>query len=325
MAAVSPLPLADRPLLGIGLMIAFCALAPLSDSAAKALGDSVPLAQAVFARFVIQVAILAPFVWLGARSLPREARILGLMLLRTLLHIVGIGAMFLSLRFLPLADALAIAFVQPFLLILLAWLFMGERVGPRRLLACAAGFAGTLMVLQPSLASAGAAALLPLVVAVTFTLFIMVTRHLARVGDPITLQAVTGTMAVVILAPLVLLPAEGLSPELGLVWPGQRELLLLLALGGVGTFAHLLMTWALRFAPSATLAPIQYLEMPFAVLAGYLIFADFPGPLALTGIVVIMAAGVFIVLRERALAPARTAPTATGPAAEVPASAARRR
>jgi drug/metabolite transporter (DMT)-like permease len=74
----------------------------------------------------------------------------------------GIALMFASLRYLPLADAVAIAFVMPFIMLLLGWFYLGEEVGPRRLGACAVGFIGTLMVVQPSFAEVGWPALLPL-------------------------------------------------------------------------------------------------------------------------------------------------------------------
>jgi drug/metabolite transporter (DMT)-like permease len=82
---------------------------------------------------------------------------------------------------------------------------------------------------------------------------------------------------------------------------------LLCAIGVIGTLAHLLMTWSLRFAPSATLAPMQYLEIPFATIIGYVVFGDFPNPLASLGIVVTIGAGLYVILRERATARALAA------------------
>jgi drug/metabolite transporter (DMT)-like permease len=83
------------------------------------------------------------------------------------------------------------------------------------------------------------------------------------------------------------------------VAPDARELWLLGAIGLLGTFVHLLMTWSLRFAPSATLAPMQYLEIPFAALFGWLIFRDLPDGMAAFGIAVTMAAGLYVIYRER--------------------------
>ena len=303
---------ADRPVLGILLMLGFCVLAPLGDGTAKHLGATVPLLMLVAARFAIQALLLLPLMATGGRRFAMSRRVAGLTVLRTLLHILGIGCMFLALRYLPLADAVAIAFVMPFIMLLLGWFFLGEEVGPRRIGACVVGFAGTLMVVQPSFAAVGAPALLPLAVAVVFALFMLTTRAIAREVDPISLQCVSGIVASVLLVPLLLVFEGSGSPLLDPVLPGARDLWLLVLLGALGTAAHLLMTWSLRFAPTSTVAPMQYLEIPVATAIGFLMFGDFPNGLALLGIAVTVAAGLYVIFRERAVS--RQAPPTPAPA-----------
>jgi drug/metabolite transporter (DMT)-like permease len=283
-------------------MLGFCALAPMGDALAKVLGETIPVGQLVLVRFGVQAAILVPLAWLTARSLRLSARVLRLTALRTVLHIIGLGAMFSSLRFLPLADAVAIAFVMPFILLLLGKYILGEEVGARRLAACTLGFIGTLLVIQPSFAAVGAPALLPLIVAVVFALFMLVTRQIAKEADPISLQAVSGVMATVFLGAIFLIPGTGPVQIFELVTPDSRELWLLALIGILGTGAHLLMTWSLRFAPSATVAPMQYLEIPIATFIGYLVFRDWPNGLAMVGICITIASGLYIVFREQRLA-----------------------
>jgi drug/metabolite transporter (DMT)-like permease len=89
---------------------------------------------------------------------------------------------------------------------------------------------------------------------------------------------------------------------LQIIQPDALDWTLLLGIGVLGTIAHLLMTWSLRFAPSATLAPMQYLEIPFATLLGLLIFSDLPNPLAGLGILISVSAGLYVIMRERATA-----------------------
>lgn len=306
----------DRPLLGILLMLGFCILAPLGDGTAKVLGARIPLAELLAVRFAVQAAILLPLVWAAGTTLALPARALRLVAVRTALHVAGIGCMFAALRHLPLADAVAIAFVMPFIMLFLGWLVLGEQVGARRIGAAAVGFAGTMMVVQPSFAEVGAPALLPLAVAVIFALFMLVTRQLARVADPVVLQALGGVMGTAALAPALALGwAAGLFQP---VMPGGVDWALLALLGALGTAAHLVMTWSLRYAPTATLAPMQYLEIPFAAAIGWLIFGDFPNGLALAGIVVTVSAGLYIVLREGRLSrsSAPPAPAPAPPAAE---------
>jgi drug/metabolite transporter (DMT)-like permease len=223
--------------------------------------------------------------------------------MRSVLQICGIAMMFSALRFLPLADAVAIAFVMPFITLILGHYVLGEEVGPRRLAACTVGFIGTLMVMQPSFAAVGWPALLPLAVAVVFALFMLVTRQIAREIDPIALQGLGGIIGLPLLGALWFLPAWGSSPPL-IGWiapPDQAAVWLLLALGITGSLGHLLMSWSLRFAPASTLAPMQYLEIPMAALVGLVLFAEFPNGLALAGIAVTIAAGLYIVARERRL------------------------
>ena len=153
-------------------------------------------------------------------------------------------------------------------------------------------------MVQPSFALVGPPALLPLLVALVFALFMLVTRQIAKDTDPIGLQAVSGMMASAVLIPLLWWGDSSRFVELNPVMPQANEWWLLLLLGALGTCAHLLMTWSLRYAPSATLAPVQYLEIPAATAIGWLIFRDLPNGLAALGIAITIGAGLYIVFRE---------------------------
>lgn len=292
----------DKPLLGIILMLGFCIVAPLGDATAKLLGASMPLLQLILIRFALQGILLFPVVLIGGREWKMRGRILRLTLLRTALHVLGIAMMFTALRYLELADAVAIAFVMPFIMLMLGRFVLGEEVGIRRLAACAVGFIGTMMVIQPSFAEVGLPALFPIGVAFSFALFMMVTRQMAKEIDPIGMQAVSGVMATTVLLPLTLVLWLADLPGGSLKMPVGTDWVLLLLIGAIGSFGHLLMTWSLRYAPSATLAPMQYLEIPFATLIGWIVFRDLPDGLAAAGILVTVASGLYIVFRERALA-----------------------
>ena len=292
----------DRPVLGIALMLGFCVVAPMGDAVAKLLSGAIPLGELLLVRFAVQAAVLIPLVAATGRPWRMRGRLLRLTALRTALHIVGIGAMFTALQYLPLADAVAIAFVMPFIMLLLGKYVLDEEVGARRLGACVVGFIGTLLVIQPSFAEVGWPAFLPLVVAIVFSLFMLVTRQLAKDTDPVGLQAVSGVMASAVMLPVLLISQNSGIEPLTLVMPDVTTSWLMLAIGLLGTLAHLLMTWSLRYAPSATLAPMQYLEIPVATVIGWLIFSDLPNGLASVGICITIAAGLYIILRERATA-----------------------
>jgi drug/metabolite transporter (DMT)-like permease len=280
-------------------MAGFCLLAPLGDAVAKILGDHISVVQLVAFRFALQALILVPVVWIAGRSLRVSGRIIGYTVLRTVLHVVALGLMFLSLRYLPLADAIAIAYVMPLMVLILGKTFLGEEVGPFRVAACAVGFIGTLLVVQPNFANVGAPALLPLIVAVLFSLFMLTTRKIARECEPITLQAISGIVATIILGPAMLIGGWFGWAEFDYTAPVGIDIWQLIIMGLLGIGSHLCMTASLRFAPSATVAPMQYLEIPIATMIGWLLFQDFPNGLAGVGIAITIGAGLYIIHRER--------------------------
>jgi drug/metabolite transporter (DMT)-like permease len=303
MTSAAPLaPSTDRILAGVALMIGFCVTAPLLDVAAKLAADSVPVGQVTAARFVVQCVLMAPFVLIMGLSF-RVARDQWLALAaRAALLMISTFCFIAAIAVMPLADALAIAFVSPFVVLLVGKYYLGEDVGPRRVGAAIVGFLGVLLVIQPSFAAFGAVALLPLGTAVGFAFYILVTRGLSRRVHPVTLQFHTGLIASVMCLPVLLL-AEGSGSAM--LDPVRPEGVAWLWLFGVGFFAavsHMMMTYALSMAPSATLAPMQYLELPVATLLGYLVFGDFPNVLTLAGIAIIIAAGLYMIHRERVTA-----------------------
>ena len=283
-------------------MIGFCVLAPASDALVKILGDGIPLLQVLIARFMAQLLLLRRNLWTSRHYTWMRADRIGLVILRSVLHLVAIAFLFLSLRYLPLADAIAIAYVLPFLILAVGW-FTGDRTSPLTLGLCLLGFVGTLMVVQPSFADVGWPALLPIIVAVLFTGFMFITRKISKHIEPIDLQAANGVCAMVILLPIALVGKSLEIPMLMMVPVSNVELLYLIGLGVLGTLAHLMMTWALRFASAPTVAPVQYLEIPFAALYGWLIFKDLPNGLSAIGVVVTIAAGLLVLRYSKTSAP----------------------
>lgn len=289
---------ADKPMLGILLMLGFCVAAPLGDAMAKLLA-TLPVLLLGYLRFAMQVGFMLPFALRTGQSLRLRGRVLRLVVIRTLLHIFGILCMYTALRFMPLAETVAIAFFMPFVLLLFGWLWLGEEVGPRRLAACAVGFVGTMMVIQPTFAEVGWPALLPLGVAFGFALFMLTTRAVAHEVDPFVLQVSSGLIAMVVMTPMLLAGHLMGGEALALRWPQGQEWGLLLLLGLIGSGSHLLMSWSLKFAPTTTLAPMQYLEIPASTLIGWAIFGQLPNGLAAVGIAVTVAAGLYVIWREQ--------------------------
>jgi len=298
----SSAPSTDNILAGVVLMLGFCLTAPLLDVAAKLASSTVTVGQITAARFIVQCALMSPFIWFMGLSL-RVGREQWLPLIsRALLLLFATFCFVAAISVMPLADALAIVFVAPFIVLLFGKFYLGEDVGPRRVAACFVGFIGVLFVIQPSFAAFGAVAFIPLGTAVSFAFYILVTRGLSRQMHPVALQFHTGLIASLFCLP-VLIMAQGSGSELfDPVWPEGIAWLWLFGAGFFATLSHMMMTYALSLAPSATLAPLQYFELPVATFFGYLVFQDFPNTLSLIGIAIIIGAGLYMIHRERVTA-----------------------
>lgn len=283
-------------------MLGFCVTAPLLDVAAKLASSSVPVGQITAARFIIQCLLMAPVVWIMGLSLRVPPGKWPALTLRALLLFTSTFCFIAAIRVMPLADALAIVFIAPFIVLLVGKFYLGEDVGPRRVAAALVGFVGVLFVIQPSFSAFGAVALFPLGTAFGFAFYILVTRGLSRQVHPVTLQFYTGLIASVACLPVLALAQGTGSDLLDPVWPQGIAWTWLFGVGFFATVSHMMMTYALSWAPSATLAPLQYLELPVATLLGYLVFGDFPNTLTLTGITIIIGAGLYMIHRERVTA-----------------------
>jgi len=309
----------DRILPGVVLLLAFCVLAPLLDVSSKLAAAAIPVGQITAARFVVQGALMLPVVLVMRLSWRVSPAILGLVSLRTLFLIVSTYGFVAAVAVMPIADALAIVFFEPFIVMIVGHFLFGDSVGPRRIGASVVGFAGTMLVIQPSLALYGWVTLFPLGSAFAFAAYMLVTRAISAAIHPVTMQLHTSIAGVVLCLPvLVLANGSGLA-TLDPVLPQGIFWLWLFGVGFWAALSHICMTYALKFAPSATLAPLQYLEIIVAVALGYLVFGDFPNALTWAGIVLIVASGLYLITREQVVARRqRTATASPAPAHPAP-------
>lgn len=295
-------PSADRILPGIGLMLFFCIVAPLIDVASKIAVQTVSAGTVTLMRFLVQAALMAPIVLVLRLPARINARIARLILLRALANIGATFCFVAAVRVMPIADALAIAFVSPFILLLMGRFLLDEQVGSRRIIASLVAFCGTVLIIQPSFLRFGATALFPAGCAFCFALYMLVTRLLSREQHPVVMQLNTALAASLVCIPLLVLGTVADVEPFRFVLPGGMIWLACLAMGIAATVSHMAMTYALSFAPSSTLAPLNYLEIVTATLFGFLFFGDFPDGMTWTGIAVIVVSGLYVIHRERALA-----------------------
>jgi drug/metabolite transporter (DMT)-like permease len=311
----APHPNTDRILPGVVLMLAFCVLAPLLDVAAKlAAQGGIPVGQITTARFVVQGLLMLPVVLVMRLGWAVSPRVAGMVTFRAIWLILSTYSFVSGIAVMPVADALAIAFVEPFILLMLGKYLFGDEVGPRRIGACIVGFCGALLVIQPSLAVFGTVALWPLGTAFFFAFYMLTTRAMAAHMHPVTMQMHTSLAGAAICLPLMWFFNGSGIVSIDAVWPTPVLWLWLFGVGFWAALSHICMTYALKFAPSATLAPLHYLEIVAAVALGYAVFGDFPNRMTWAGIAVIVASGLYLVHRERLTARNRLADLSQGPA-----------
>lgn len=295
-------PAADAVLRAVALMLAFCTIAPLIDVASKVASQSVTVTQVAFFRMFFQALLMAPVVLAMRQGLHMTHRQSGLMALRALMLIGSTYAFVAAVQVMPIADALAIVFVEPFILLAMGYLLFGDQVGPRRIAASVVGFCGALLVIQPNFDRFGVVALYPLGTALFFALYMLLTRRIAREVAPEAMQLHTAWIGTLLMLPVLALGHGAGFPLLTLANTDLSTWLWLFAVGLSATISHMMITYALRFAPSATLAPLHYLEIVPAMAFGWLFFGDWPNWLSAAGIAVIVSSGLYIIARERSLA-----------------------
>ena len=285
---------ATRTAAGIGLTILAIGLFTVMDTIGKGLSAHYPVPQVVWARYFFQFGwMLLLIPRLGAIGLVRTTR-LGMNLVRGSLLAVATLFMFTAISFVPLADAYTITFIAPLLITIFSIPLLGERVGWRRWSAVVAGFIGVLIVIRPGIGMPHWALALPLVTAVGFALYQILTRKVA--GTP-------GETSVAMLFYLASVGAAVMTALVPFFWRtvAPFDWLPMAAMGLVGGLGHLILIRALTIAPASLLAPFVYTQIVWALVLGYLVFGDLPDVWMLLGGAVIVASGLYVFYREAVL------------------------
>jgi S-adenosylmethionine uptake transporter len=288
MAAPPPGTTGSSPLGPLLALLGFAVYA-LHDVVIKHLSATYNVMQITFYAALFSLPLLAVMLIHDAQPGTLRARNPGWVALRTL-GVVGSGVMgFYAFATLPMAQAYAIFFAAPLIVTLLSIPFLGERVGPRRGLAVAVGLAGVLIVLRPGFVPLSAGHGAALLAAVSTAIVAVCSRRIGREERAAVLMlwpllanvAVMGAALPWVYVPTALVDLAGMA---------------VIAL--LGFVAMLLLIAAYRRAEAAIVAPMQYSQMLWAVFYGALIFAEWPDVWTLLGGGVIIASGLYIVLRE---------------------------
>ena len=279
-------------------MVAFCILAPLLDACSKLATQQIPVGQITALRFVFQGLCMLPVILIMRLDWRAKRRDLALLAFRAVMLILSTYCFVASVQYMPIADAIAIVFVMPFVLMFLGKVIFGNPIGQNRIYASLVGFGGAMLVIQPSLTHYGLVALFPLGCALAFSFYEMATQAMSNRVHPVTMQLHTSLAGTIICLPVLWLFNGSGIVEFDPVTPDLLNWAYLFGVGFWAALSHMCMTVAMKYAPAATLAPLHYLELPMAVFLGYAIFGDFPNPLTWVGIAFITASGLYIIRHE---------------------------
>lgn len=290
-APAGPRPALSSPVvLGIGLMLLGMALFSLNDAIGKWLVATYSVGQVILIRSAAALLVLAPLLWrAGLRPLVEVERP-RLQAARVAFSVGEVICFYWAVTHLPLADVMTFWMAAPLCVAVASPLLLGERVGLGRWLATLGGFAGVLIALEPFGEGPGepAQVAVALVGMGCFAAMVLTGRQLR--GTPDTTLVVWQIMG-------VLLAGAALAPW-AWVPPTTPDLLLLGLLGVVAMLAHVCVNRALKLAPAAAVAPLQYTLLPWAVLLGWMFFGDPPRLAMLLGAAVIVAAGLTLLAVE---------------------------
>jgi drug/metabolite transporter (DMT)-like permease len=272
------------------MLLATLALSTL-DATAKYLSQDYSVLLITWARYAGHIVLVLFFAWRARGPRFVQTRRLGLQLTRSAFILAATLCFFTGLRYVPIAEATAVAFLSPVFVIVLARPMLGEQGTPARWLTVAAGLVGVLLIARPGGVVFQPATLLLLGMAVFNGLYQLLTRKLAGEDVYTTLfySALVGAVAMTLAWPWI---AQGPLPKL-------VDIPLFVLLGVLGGGGHLLLIHAYSRAPAAMITPFGYMQMVWGTLYGWMLFGHLPDAASFVGMACILAGGIWLARSER--------------------------
>jgi drug/metabolite transporter (DMT)-like permease len=268
----------------------------------KLLGEDYPAALQTFYRQLAGLLVLLPMILRDPRGSFRTTRP-GILLFRAVAGTTGMILSFYAYQKLPLADANALSFTRTLWVVPLAAFILKERIGPRRISATTIGFLGALLMLQPAASSDGAYLSWPALAALAAALLLAMTvtgmKFMTRDHTTMTLMSWSASLGLVLAVPPALFVWR---------WPEIVDLLLLAAMGVLGTITQACYIKGMAEGDATVMAPVDYSRLVFAIVLGYLLFGEIPNSLTMLGAGIIIASTLYITIRESRLGVPKTTP-----------------
>ncbi|MFZ1468903.1 MAG: DMT family transporter [Paracoccaceae bacterium] len=312
------------PTTGILFALGGAMILSINDLAIKFLADTgYALHQAMLIRAVIGMLVVLTVMGLSPRGfrqlLTRRKRA---HLLRACIVLVSNATYFVGLSLMPLADAVATAFVAPLILTSMSALILHEEVGPRRWAAVAVGLVGVIVMTRPGSGVIQPAAILVLISAVCYAAGHMMTRHLRETESAMTLNFYVQIGFLTISLAMGLWVGDGhMAQAPGSTWeflfrpwvvPPTADWPAFVGMGLAVAFGGLMLSQAYRTTEAALIAPFEYVGMPMAIFWGAIVFDTWPDGTAWIGIALICGAGLYTLWRETVRRKVRGGATPSG-------------
>ena len=277
-------------LAGVGLMLFGVFMFSFGDALGKFLVATYSVGQLLWLRACAALVLLLPMIW-QQRAAFRNLERPWLQALRVTLSTIEVAAFFLATVYLPLADVITYYLACPIFVTALSGIVLREKIGWRRWSAVLIGFCGVLIALRPSANSVSWPALIALAGSTSFAFLMLITRSLRATPDIVLASTqFIGTFTL-----------GALMAPFGWVTPSFASLGLFALAGLISVSALMCVNRSLKLAPASVVVPYQYSMIVWAVMFGYVVFGDVPEIATIIGAAIIIAAGIYIFLREQAL------------------------
>ena len=298
----------NETLAGVLFAVGGTLIFSVNDMAIKFLSGGYALHQVILIRAIVAMSFILIVVHVSERGWSQIATSRpGTHLARVAIVMVSNVTFFVGLAAMPLADAVAVAYVSPIVVTLLSIVFLQEKVGPRRWAAVIVGMLGVLVLLRPGAGVIQPAALLVLISAVLYASGNLLSRHMGGTESAMTLSFYVQIGFIVVSLTMGLWVGDGhLATDDKLwaflfrpwIWPPLADLPYFVATGLAVGIGGLMVTQAYRTVEAGLVAPFEYVGMPMAIFWGLVIFGTFPDATGWVGIAMICGSGLYVIWRE---------------------------
>lgn len=272
-------------LLMIGAIFFFSSM----DATAKVAMGEMGTLQTIWARYMSQT-LLVTFIILPRIKTIAKTKYPKLQVARSIVLMMATTLFFFSISSISLAEATAIMDVNPVLITLGAFLFLGEKIGPRRVVGIVVSLIGALIVIRPGAGVFTIYAVLPLIAAVCYSAYNLATRFVGKDESPWTSLFYSAMVGAICYSAYIVFHWTPMT------WTAVG----LMALMGVfGTVGQLMLIKSLSMGEASLLAPFAYTGLIFSTIFGFVIFSDFPDMWTILGASIIVIAGIYVWLREQ--------------------------